>query len=151
MARKNKTRDYHEPWSAQASRAPRNPPNLPDGLPDDVKQQAIDAFHRVEENTPWVVWGSRMVEPGPVKSLMTGEVKTADDKHIVVVVYPVVGKKVSQAEIAQRIAECVTALARVDDPSLVMARTREMVVELIQQGVAHQHLVWLAERLGGEK
>lgn len=135
MARKRsaKPRSFYEPWlPAKSVRvAPR--PNV-DGVPEEAAASILDAWERVDRNADWIIWGSGMVEPSIGTTLLTGKPYVADDRGIIAVRrrLGIPSDAPTNQDIAERIAECVNALAWISDPVSFVSEVRSLLLGLAQ-------------------
>lgn len=137
MARKKrKPRSFFEPWVATKSPTWNipyriGPPTFKDGTPEEQRQTVLDweaKKDKAEKSADWIVWGSKMSQPTICTSL-EGQISVANDQGIIAVSrsLSLPEGSPSQAEIATRIAECVTAMAGIADPEAFITDARALM------------------------
>lgn len=131
MARKRtaKPRSFFEPWRATKSTMHGARPNV-EGFPEDAAQGVLDAWHRVDRDADWILWGSRMTEPGLAYGYLSGKAQVTNDERIIAVrrwLGLPDGSPTNEA-VCKRIAECVNALAGIADPVSFVGEVRALLL-----------------------
>jgi hypothetical protein len=139
MARKQRPRDFHEPWVATRSKTwdspfRGGPPKFGDNE-EEIAQNVANweaAKARAEANADWIIWGSRLAEPTVCYGL-TGSIGVADDRRILTFVkqngYP--DKAPTHEDFARRIVACVNACAGIANPESFVTEVRALLKDLL--------------------
>ena len=139
MARKQRPRDFHEPWVATKSKTwdipfRGDPPKHGD-TEEDVAQNVANweaARARAEANADWIIWGSRLAESAVCYNL-TGSIGVADDRRILTFAKPngFPDKAPSHEDFARRVVACVNACAGIANPESFVTEVRALLKDLL--------------------
>lgn len=122
--KKLKARDYLEPWSTTKSKTWEL--GFKSGPPTHFKDEeelraAVSEWTKrrdaAEENADWILWGSRVHEPGMTRSLLGKDVYF-DDKGILTFVRnrALPEGAPTHEEMAKRVVECMNAMCGIGNP-----------------------------------
>lgn len=128
-----KPRSYFEPWRATKSVMHGVCPNV-DDIPDVAASYCSDAWYRADRDADWILWGSRMSEPGVALDYLSGQTHTTNDERIIAVrrCLGLADGSPTNEEVCKRIAECVNALAGIADPVSFVSDARSLLFSCVR-------------------
>lgn len=132
MARSKKPRSFGEPWHPRQSVRVGPRPDV-EGLPEDAAQSILDAHERAIDNAPYIVW-AELGDPHITTGWPDGQPEFANGERALFELRPLRGMKPgtpTHAEVAERIAECVNALAGVADPTKFIDDVRAVLLRYL--------------------
>jgi hypothetical protein len=139
MARKKRPKSYHEPWATARGKVWESgfrfgPPKYretPEELLDAVAQWE-SAKQRAEDNSEWVIRGSKMFRP-EIATTLIGEISVSDDTGIIAISKQATKDgQTDQEEIAKRIVDCINACAGIADPERFVKDVRALLLAYVQ-------------------
>jgi len=148
MSKRNK---FYEPWVAKAATSSlvwTSPPQAPEWYDDSEKRQWDSDWNikliKTMRDRPWHCLGSNMSPPS-ISWTITGKPVVIDDQQIMLEVtkhgsWP--EGSPTHAEVAQRVAACVTAMTGIDSPIGFMEQLRSIVAACEKTSEVRDRQLW---------
>jgi hypothetical protein len=131
MARRKPARCYFEPWVVTKSTAHGNLPNV-EGIPEEAASAITDAWYRNDKHAPWLIWGSKMLDPCIARGFLSGEHVVMDDRAIIAVRRgPRPEDSPDHEAVAKRISGCVNACQGIGEPEEFVKDVRALLLHQI--------------------
>jgi hypothetical protein len=141
--KKQKPRDYNEPWIATRSKSweagfALGPPKSA-ATPELLSERIADwtaARAKAEANADWLIWGSRLSEP-TVCFTPENEPVYMDDRRILAVsrMMGTPDGTANQEEYAKRIAATMNAMVGIADPEAFMMELKEFLLDMARDPI----------------